>query len=227
MSRFPFPHPYGWFQVAYPDDLEPGGVKSLHFWSTDLVLWRDEAGEYHLQDAFCPHLGAHLGVGGSVQDGAISCPFHGWRWNMEGKNTFVPGRHLFSEESLRAQEIDLAPCRVETWGGCAFINFDDKAPPLRESLEPFASYCEARGVADMRTLWWYSGVLPVNWKLAMEAFMEGYHRNRTHPQLYVRLGAYKGLHELIASMPALKPTLQDIRNKEKDSNLKAMYSLIQ
>ncbi|MCA8831744.1 M1 family metallopeptidase [Hymenobacter pini] len=50
---------------------------------------------------------------------------------------------------------------------------------------------------------------------------------RTHPQMYVRLGAYKGLHELVASMPALKPTLQDIRNKEKDSNLKAMYSLIQ
>ncbi|RSK51173.1 M1 family metallopeptidase [Hymenobacter rigui] len=50
---------------------------------------------------------------------------------------------------------------------------------------------------------------------------------RTHPQLYVRLGAYKGLHELIASMPTLKATLQDIRNKEKDGNLRAMYSLIQ
>ncbi|RSK35176.1 M1 family metallopeptidase [Hymenobacter metallilatus] len=50
---------------------------------------------------------------------------------------------------------------------------------------------------------------------------------RTHPQMYVRLGAYKGLHELVASMPALKTTLQDIRNKEKDSGLKSMYSLIQ
>ena len=50
---------------------------------------------------------------------------------------------------------------------------------------------------------------------------------RTHPQLYVRLGAYKGLHELLTSMPALKTTLQDIRNKEKDDDLKAMYSLVQ
>ncbi|RSK46072.1 M1 family metallopeptidase [Hymenobacter perfusus] len=50
---------------------------------------------------------------------------------------------------------------------------------------------------------------------------------RTHPQMYVRLGAYKGLHELVASMPTLKPTLQDIRSKEKDDNLKSMYSLIQ
>ena len=50
---------------------------------------------------------------------------------------------------------------------------------------------------------------------------------RTHPQVYVRLGAYKGLHELVASMPALKPVLQDIRSKEKDESLKSMYSLIQ
>lgn len=50
---------------------------------------------------------------------------------------------------------------------------------------------------------------------------------RTHPQVYVRLGAYKGLHELVDSMPTLKPTLQDIRAKEKDEALKSMYSLIQ
>ena len=50
---------------------------------------------------------------------------------------------------------------------------------------------------------------------------------RTHAQLYVRLGAYKGLHELLTSMPTLKTTLQDIRNKEKDNDLKAMYSLVQ
>jgi aminopeptidase N len=50
---------------------------------------------------------------------------------------------------------------------------------------------------------------------------------RTHPQMYVRLGAYKGLHELMASMPTMRATLQDIRNKEKDANLKSMYSLIQ
>ncbi|WP_188556024.1 M1 family aminopeptidase [Hymenobacter glacieicola] len=50
---------------------------------------------------------------------------------------------------------------------------------------------------------------------------------RTHPQMYVRLGAYKGLHQLTTSMPTLKPILQDIRNKEKDDSLKSMYSLIQ
>jgi 3-ketosteroid 9alpha-monooxygenase subunit A len=64
--RFPFPIPFGWFQVAFPDDLAPGDVTALRYWSRDLVLWRDEAGAFHLQDAYCPHLGAHIGIGGTV-----------------------------------------------------------------------------------------------------------------------------------------------------------------
>ncbi|RZK24747.1 MAG: M1 family peptidase [Hymenobacter sp.] len=49
---------------------------------------------------------------------------------------------------------------------------------------------------------------------------------RTHPQYYVRLGAYKGLLTLVPSTPALKETLRDIRDKEKDERLKTYYGLI-
>ena len=35
----------------------------------------------------------------------------------------------------------------------------------------------------MRVEWWQSCRLPVNWKLATAAFMEGYHVPQTHPQL--------------------------------------------
>ncbi len=88
--RFPFPIPFGWFQVAYPDDLEPGEVMPLRYWARDLVLWRDTSGEFHLQDAYCPHLGAHLGFGGSVDGDTLECPFHGWRFDGEGTCTNIP-----------------------------------------------------------------------------------------------------------------------------------------
>jgi phenylpropionate dioxygenase-like ring-hydroxylating dioxygenase large terminal subunit len=73
--------------------------------------------------------------------------------------------------------------RVETWGGCAFINFDAHAPALLDAIAPFASFHDAWHIEDLRAEWWLSCALPTNWKLAMEAFMEGYHTMETHPQL--------------------------------------------
>ena len=90
MSRFPFPIPYSWYQVAWSDELPVGGVRPLYYFATDLVLWRDDEGTAHLQDAICPHLGAHLGHGGHVEGCTLQCPFHGWRYDGEGTNVDIP-----------------------------------------------------------------------------------------------------------------------------------------
>jgi nitrite reductase/ring-hydroxylating ferredoxin subunit len=133
----------------------------------------------------CRHRGVPLASGGhgNCQTQGFICPFHGWRWNMDGENTFVLGKHLFSERQLDKADLALRACRIELWGGCAFINFDSEAPSLRESLGPVADRLEAHGMSELRAEWWYATVLPANWKTAMEAFMEGYHVMRTHPQL--------------------------------------------
>ena len=134
----------------------------------------------------CRHRGVPIakpGGQGNCKSAGFICPFHGWRWNIEGENTFVYGRHFFSEEQLAQAEVNLVPCRVETAIGCAFINFDDDAASLRESIGPVLDDLEARGMDKQRAEWWYSTTLPANWKVAMEAFMEGYHVMKTHPQL--------------------------------------------
>jgi len=134
----------------------------------------------------CRHRGVPLANGGrgNCQRQGFVCPFHGWRWNMDGQNTFVYGKHLFSERQLDKADLALRPCRVELWGGGAFINFDDSAPSFRESIGPVADRLEAHGMSNLRSEWWYATILPANWKIAMEAFMEGYHVMRTHPQLH-------------------------------------------
>jgi nitrite reductase/ring-hydroxylating ferredoxin subunit len=132
----------------------------------------------------CRHRGVQLVEGhGNCKVKGFICPFHGWRWNMEGKNTFVYGRHLFSEKQLDQVDVALRRCRTELFIGCVFINFDDKAPSLRESVGPLALGLDAYQTDKMRAEWCYATVLPANWKTAMEAFMEGYHVMRTHPQL--------------------------------------------
>lgn len=134
----------------------------------------------------CRHRGvpvAEPGGWGNCKSKGFICPFHGWRWNMDGENTFVYGKHFFSEEQLEATELALKPCRVETAVGCAWINFDNDAPSLRESIGPLIDDLEMRNMHQQRAEWWYATKLPANWKVAMEAFMEGYHVMKTHPQL--------------------------------------------
>ena len=150
--------------------------------SVIVVRTRDGVRAFHNA---CRHRGVQLASGhGNCKQQGFICPFHGWRWNIEGKNTFVYGRHLFSEHQLDPADLALAPCRVEEWGGCAFINLDDDAPPLLDYLGPVAEKLDKYQVGKLRAEWWYATELPANWKIAMEAFMEGYHTMRTHPQLH-------------------------------------------
>jgi phenylpropionate dioxygenase-like ring-hydroxylating dioxygenase large terminal subunit len=89
-KRFPFGIPTGWFQVGYTSELAVGQVVPLSYFNTELVMFRTSDGTAHVLDAFCPHLGAHLGHGGRVEDDQLICPFHAWQFNGEGKCTAIP-----------------------------------------------------------------------------------------------------------------------------------------
>jgi 3-ketosteroid 9alpha-monooxygenase subunit A len=90
-ARYPFPAaPDGWFAVGPSADWEIGAVKPLHYFGRELVCFRGEDGGARVFDAHCPHLGAHLGVGGRVCGEGIVCPFHGWRLDGDGRVAEVP-----------------------------------------------------------------------------------------------------------------------------------------
>ena len=73
--------------------------------------------------------------------------------------------------------------KVDTWGGFVFINMDPNAEPLAKYLEPMPEYIDCFEIETMRFRWYKSIRLPCNWKVACEAFNEGYHVAATHPQL--------------------------------------------
>lgn len=115
--------------------------------------------------------------------GGFRCPFHAWCYDLEGRNTFVFEPGLFDSAALDESDLRLRECASDRWAGWVFVTFEDNPAPLRDALTPFAATAEAFNVPQMRAEWWRGTVAPVNWKLAMEAFMEGYHVMGTHPQL--------------------------------------------
>jgi phenylpropionate dioxygenase-like ring-hydroxylating dioxygenase large terminal subunit len=137
----------------------------------------------------CRHRATQLCKGtGRLGGGQIVCPFHGWRWNLDGSSSFVYGGDGFAPECLHPGDIRLQECKVDTWGACVWINMDPDARPLREALSPGAALLDAVGVGNMRVWWWKETVVRANWKMAQEAFHEGYHVMATHPQLTAGLG---------------------------------------
>ena len=100
------PIPFGWFMVAYSDELDKGQVMPLYYFGQDLALWRGEDGKPRIVDAFCKHLGAHMGYGGRVKGNALECPFHAWEYNEEGAVTHVPYAEKIPPSAAR-------PCKTQ------------------------------------------------------------------------------------------------------------------
>ena len=90
MIGLDLPIPFGWFPVAYSSELEVGEVKPSFLFDEHQVLFRTESGEAKLLEAFCPHLGAHLGHGGKVVGEHVACPFHAWELNGDGEVKNIP-----------------------------------------------------------------------------------------------------------------------------------------
>lgn len=61
------------------------------FAGEQFAVFRDWEGHAHVVNAYCPHLGANLAVGGRVVDNCIECPFHGWQFHGKtGRCTRIP-----------------------------------------------------------------------------------------------------------------------------------------
>ncbi len=115
-SRYPFPaSPDGWFGVGAGSDLAPGDVRPVTYLGQDLVLFRGEDGIARVFDAYCPHLGAHLGIGGRVCGDGIACPFHGWRFDGGGQLVEVPGLDRSPRATAHAWPVCERNGRIFIW----------------------------------------------------------------------------------------------------------------
>ncbi|MFF4529081.1 Rieske 2Fe-2S domain-containing protein [Streptomyces sp. NPDC001407] len=79
----PLPYPDGWFCLGFSDELAPGEVMTRRLAGEDIVVYRTDKGTIHATRPYCPHLGAHLGLG-QVRGEDIACAFHGFRFNGDG-----------------------------------------------------------------------------------------------------------------------------------------------
>jgi phenylpropionate dioxygenase-like ring-hydroxylating dioxygenase large terminal subunit len=128
----------------------------------------------------CRHRGTQL-VCGSGRLGEFRCPFHGWRYHLDGSIKLVIDESHF--EPRPVTDLGLIPLQVSTWGGWVFINMDPGTEPLMSYLDPIPTLLEPFHLENMRYRWFKRIELGCNWKTAIDGFIEAYHTPGTHPQL--------------------------------------------
>ena len=146
--RYPFP-PFadGWFQVAYSGDIAPGQALPLSYFGKELVVFRDGEGHAKVLDAYCPHLGAHFGHGGTIVEGQLRCPFHGFRFDGDGSCKFVPGEGkvppALQAKAWATREVD----------GAIMVWYDHEgSPPPNDPPD----YFELRGKDGWTEMQWHT-----------------------------------------------------------------------
>ena len=85
-------YPEGWYFVEIARNLPNSDLLQKHWMGKQIVAWRDSVGEVCVSEAFCPHLGGHLGPesGGCVRDGHLVCPIHGFEYDIGGGCVATP-----------------------------------------------------------------------------------------------------------------------------------------
>jgi nitrite reductase/ring-hydroxylating ferredoxin subunit len=160
---------------------EPGDFVEYVIGDRSSFVVRTGAGEVRAFHNTCIHRGTALASGCGRFRGEIRCPFHGWRWDLDGNSTFVLDAHEFPAEP--AADLRLRDVRCETYGGFVFVNFDPDAPSLVGWLEEIPGYFDPYRPERMCFTSHKTTVLPANWKVVVDAFNEGYHIATTHPEI--------------------------------------------
>lgn len=133
-----------------------------------LVLFRDEQGDYGLVGRQCPHRGADLKFG-RLEDGGIRCPFHGWLFDKFGKCLDQPAEPVNSNFHTKISHTAY-PC-VER-SGIVFAYLGPGDPPPVPTFDCF--------VAPENFTFAFKGHIDANWLQALEVGIDPAHASFLH-----------------------------------------------
>lgn len=173
--------PFVWQFAAREEDLpEPGDYVTYDNAGRSYLIVRQEDGSLKAFHNVCLHRGRKLKTdSGSAEQ--FLCPFHGFSWNPDGSLRNIPCRWDFAH--LTDQKMQLPEASLAQWGGYVFVRDAAEGPTIEEYLDPLPEFFKRWKHEECVTVAWVAKVIPANWKIAMEAFMESYHAYVTHPQL--------------------------------------------
>jgi phenylpropionate dioxygenase-like ring-hydroxylating dioxygenase large terminal subunit len=173
-----------WQIVCHVNSIpKPGDYMTLDVGPESVIVLRDRDGLIRGFYNTCRHRGARILDGAGNCPGPMTCPYHGWSYRHDGSLVGVPVRESFP--GLDRSQFSLRPVRVDTAFGFVFAAFRGEPAPLAELWGPLLSEFAPYRTEEMVPLGPITEeVWDVDWKLAMDNYLESYHVPIGHPGLY-------------------------------------------
>jgi phenylpropionate dioxygenase-like ring-hydroxylating dioxygenase large terminal subunit len=173
-----------WQIVCHVNSIPKAGDYATFDLGGDSVLMlRDRDGSIRGFHNVCRHRGARLLDGAGNCPATITCPYHGWTYRHDGGLIGMPVRESFP--GLDRSELGLKPVRVDIAMNFVWVCLAGDPPPVAKVWGQLADELLPYRLQDMVPLgpiteehW------PVDWKLAMDNYLESYHVPIGHPGLF-------------------------------------------
>ena len=186
--------------VAHATQLaEPGSFITHDASGVPLLVVRGDDGELSAFLNVCRHRGTRLSDAPCGQAKAFVCPYHAWSYGRDGSLLGMPHERGFA--GISREERSLARVPVSVAAGLVFVNTDDAASYLGPLADDLASFGTATShVYAPRVI-----TRQLNWKLAIDVFLEAYHLRPTH-----QTSIYKMFFDNLGLVDPVGPHLRNV-----------------
>jgi Rieske 2Fe-2S family protein len=182
-----------WSCIGREEQLaEPGDYLTQELAGESVLVTRTLGGELRGHYNVCRHRGTRLADGCGHVRKVLTCPYHAWSYDLEGKLVGTPNVH--EEEGFDRAAHPLWRVHIETWAGFVFVNLSDDPPPLREWLASDPDnplWFDKYRVEDLRIGRELTYEVAANWKIIVENFNECLHCPTVHPELVQIVPIYR------------------------------------
>jgi choline monooxygenase len=112
---------------------------------------------------------------------AFQCRYHGWTYTLDGSLLRMP--EFDGVECFTKQENSLPEFKVDEWAGLIFVNIDQGAIPLLDTLGDLPEHACHHDLSQFRFAARKDWYVNCNWKVYVDNYLEGYHIPIVHPGL--------------------------------------------
>ncbi|MGK2940903.1 MAG: aromatic ring-hydroxylating oxygenase subunit alpha [Immundisolibacter sp.] len=171
-----------WLRVGLEQQLVGPGdyfVKELEVCDTSVLVVRGRDQRIRAFHNACSHRTNRVAYAPSGNVPGFTCRFHSWSYGLDGSLVTVPEEHLFP--NLCKAEHGLTEVACDTWEGFIFVNVDPQpAKTLREYLGEDIYSGFGGFFPQFEFIGRFSAIVPANWKIVLDAFVESYHFSTVH-----------------------------------------------